>query len=273
MIPAVIAPSFEQCFAFAEFVHTDGEAEKQDRIDRVSSELDGEIRYVLDKARKCRVLHGSDERKGDPGDNAGKVFDPDFHGCKDTQSIASRQSEVGVNVSFLISAAVCFLFVLTPTLLNFARVRKHSIHIRLAVLGASIDACIALFSVVYGELVPPSFLIFFALSTFCWLSGLLFLSYLMELTSARRPRWFCIYYFLSLVLAYVSVRIPVRWGLQALSIFGLAVCSLWAFSFLASWIRAATDTRARGATANGWCSFSPVLRSAFWCVYTTCIPA
>lgn len=150
-----------------------------------------------------------------------------------------------MNTSFLFSAALCFLFILVPTLINFARIRKHAIHYRLAMLGASLDVCIALFSVAYGGLVVPSFPILFALAAFCWLTGILFLSYLVELTSARRSRWYKAFYILVLALAYLSVRLPVQWGVQGLGIFGLVVCSVWACAFMLAWIRAATDTRAR----------------------------
>lgn len=150
-----------------------------------------------------------------------------------------------MNISFLVNAAICFLFVLVPTLLNFARVRNHSIHIRLAVLGLSLDACIALFSIVYGGIVHPSFGYHFALATCSWLTGLLFLSYLMELTSARRPRLFPLFYVMTLALGYVSALLPDIWCVQALGVAGVLLCSAWAFSFMSSWIRAATDNRAR----------------------------
>jgi uncharacterized membrane protein len=137
------------------------------------------------------------------------------------------------------------LFVLVPTLINFARIKKHSIHCRLAVLGASLSACVALYSVAYGGLVVPSFPVRYALAAFCWLTGILFLSYLMELTSARRSRLFSVFYIAPIALAYLSARLPVHWGVQCLGIIGLVLCGVWAFAFMLSWIRAATDTRAR----------------------------
>ncbi len=128
---------------------------------------------------------------------------------------------------------------------NFYFRKERSIHLRLSATGIAVTLSILCYSAVpLGFCEWTDFWIGLT-SLFCWLSGLLYLSFLVEMTSVRRSPLFPFSYAIPIALAAVSVAVPRPVGLAVMAGLGVAICSVLSLKFLIAWIRAATDERAR----------------------------
>jgi PAS domain S-box-containing protein len=123
--------------------------------------------------------------------------------------------------------------------------KERSIHVRLAALGMCSACAIACYEAVPLGFVRLSDLWVCVTAFFGWMTGLLYLSFLIEMTSVRRSALFPVAYVLPFALAIASAAVPRPFGLAALAAVGVAVCSWLTLRFMMAWIRAATDERAR----------------------------
>lgn len=147
--------------------------------------------------------------------------------------------------SLIVNSAFATLILTVPALINLTRIGRHSIHSRLSFIGFSAAAAIVAYTLQNIGILDSSLpyrVVFFSL---CWLTGFFFISFLMDLTSVRRPGWFFIMYGLPFFLGIVSSIIVSRSWVVCLTAIGLAVVFFFSFRFTLSWIRAATDDRAR----------------------------
>ena len=80
---------------------------------------------------------------------------------------------------------------------------------------------------------------------FCWMSALLYLSFLVDMTATHRSRRFWLSYFLPAPLAVASVLAPRPLGVILLASVGSVLVIRHSVDFLLSWVRSATDDRAR----------------------------
>ncbi len=144
---------------------------------------------------------------------------------------------------FNVAVPVLILFVLGTANLRYRK--ERSIHLRLASLGLSTAFAVSSYALVPFGLARVSSLWVGATAFFCWLSGLLYLSFLVEMTSVRRSRFFPLSYALPFLLAALTAIAPRPLGLALLAAGGAAVCASLTLVFMIPWIRSATDERAR----------------------------
>lgn len=150
-----------------------------------------------------------------------------------------------MQLSFILNAILSSLVVIVPVVVNLVKARGHIIHARLALLGLSIVSSICFFSLLFLGLVSPSFTVKLLLASSCWFMALLYISFLMEMTAAKRPSWFPWAYPLQVVFGVVCAIIADSRIVMVMAGAGLLVYSYLSLSFIISWIRAATDERAR----------------------------
>ena len=116
---------------------------------------------------------------------------------------------------FCVNAVFPALVLLALGAANLFTVKERSIHARLAALGFCAAAAITCFEAVPLGLAGWTDPWVFATAFFCWMTGLLYLSFLIEMTSTRRSALFPLSYVLPLALAIASAALPRPLGLAA----------------------------------------------------------
>jgi len=165
-----------------------------------------------------------------------------------------------VGFLFGIGAPIAILF--AAALANLLYRKERTIQYRLAALGFSVALGIAARGAVVLGLCEWTTFWVLVTAFFCWMSGLLYLSFLIEMTATRRSRFFPFAYSIPFALAWLSSVLPRPVALEALVIAGLIVCAWFTCSFMIAWIRASTDERARRDgewTLMVFCSFASAL--------------
>lgn len=148
--------------------------------------------------------------------------------------------------SWFMFSIICSLLVLIlSSLVSLLQPRKISVHYRLGFLGLSIALCIGIFPLYSIGVIPSNNVTYAFFSFCCWFAGLLYMSFIIDVTSVRRSRFFCLSYFLPILLAIISIIIPRPIGLALLIASGVLVIAVLSFWYLVNWIRSATDERAR----------------------------
>lgn len=145
----------------------------------------------------------------------------------------------------IINVMLSILIVVIPATINLFRIGRHSIHSRLALLGFSVAAAIIVYSLRFFGYTDMGLLYNVILFSLFWYTGFFFLSFLMDMTSVRRPGWFFIMYSVPLFLGIVSSLEVSRIWIVITIILGLSGVFFFTLTFTLSWIRAATDDRAR----------------------------
>ena len=146
---------------------------------------------------------------------------------------------------FCVNAVFPALVFLALGAANLFYRKERSIHARLAALGICSALAIACHEAVPLGLIGWTDLWVCVTAFFCWMTGLLYLSLLIEMTSVRRSALFPVSYALPFALAIASAAVPRPLGLSVFAALGVAVCSWLTVRFMMAWIRAATDERAR----------------------------
>lgn len=150
-----------------------------------------------------------------------------------------------MSVSYLINTACALIILAVTSLLNFFPRDRKPLNTRLAVLGLSVSAAIVSYSAWRWGYFPGAIAVVSAFAFFSWMSGLLYLSFLVDMTATHRSRKFWVAYFLPAPLAVASVLVPRPLGVILFSSVGVILTVRCSVDFLLSWVRSATDDRAR----------------------------
>ncbi len=150
-----------------------------------------------------------------------------------------------MSLSYLLNTSCALVILFVTSLLNlFPRDRKQ-LNARLSALGFSIVAAIVSYSAWHWGCLPDTEPVTALFAFFCWMSGLLYLSFLVDMTATHRSRRFWLSYFLPVPLAVLSALVSRPLGVILLSSVGIILSVRFSADFLLSWVRSATDDRAR----------------------------
>jgi hypothetical protein len=150
-----------------------------------------------------------------------------------------------LDVLFCINTLTAIFVILATSFANLLYRDRISLQYRMMALGLSLTATMCIYCLYYLGIVPFSGVFLGVYSFFCWMSGLLYLSFMVDMTAQRRSRYFYLSYFLPVPLAALTVLVPRPVGIVALVAGGTAVMVYWTLVFMLAWIRSATDERAR----------------------------
>jgi PAS domain S-box-containing protein len=145
---------------------------------------------------------------------------------------------------FYVSAASTGILILAASIYNAHIRRDASLNHRFAAMGFTMVFAIGLLCLDRLGIVSRTRFSVFSLASLCWFAGFLYLSFLVELTAVRRPRWFAILYVVPIALGLVTACIPQSFA-TFFYIGGGAILCLVSARFMLGWIRAATDEWAR----------------------------
>jgi len=148
-------------------------------------------------------------------------------------------------MDLLVNTALSLLLIAVAIVQNAFKCKKHSIHRRLVHLGSALFLGIGLCYLLYAGFIPAVPLNIVIFGIIGWTCALFFLSFLMDLTSQRRPFWFPFVYLLPVVLGLMNFLVPQLWGRRIIGSIGLCIVFVCSLIFVVSWIRAGTDDRAR----------------------------
>lgn len=146
---------------------------------------------------------------------------------------------------YALNSGLSVLLITIPALLNLFRKNRQTIHLRLGFLGIFIACGISTTALMTGGIISSEFHNRFSMAFWGWISALLYMSFLVEMTSARRPRFWPFLYALPFVLAYLTALFTDLAAHLALLSAGTLVVAVYTIHFSLSWIRAATDERSR----------------------------
>lgn len=150
-----------------------------------------------------------------------------------------------MSLSYLINSACALIILVVTSLLSLALGDGKPLNARLSILGVSVSAAIISYSAWRLALVPDTVYVVATFAFFCWMSALLYLSFLVDMTATHRSRKFWLSYFLPVPLAVVSALVSRPLGVVLLSSVGVILVIRFSADFLLSWVRSATDDRAR----------------------------
>lgn len=122
---------------------------------------------------------------------------------------------------------------------------KNFIHVRFSFLGFSSSAGIIFYYLLTLKLVSDHYLVHVILDYFFWLSILFFISFLIDLTSTLRPRWFIFTYFLPVLFACISGKLSIFFNQVQVFIFGFLILAFFIGLLCRNWLRSAIDERSR----------------------------
>lgn len=146
---------------------------------------------------------------------------------------------------FFLNTLSAIVVILITSFANLLYRERMSLQYRMLALGLCLTAAMSAYSLFYMGFVTFNSLFLGVYSFLCWMSGLLYLSFMVDMTAQRRSRYFFLSYILPVPLAILTVVIPKPAGMVALVAGGSAVLIYWTLAFMFSWIRSATDDRAR----------------------------
>lgn len=150
-----------------------------------------------------------------------------------------------MTAGFLFNTVFPIAILAVTAVRNLLYCEKTSIHYRLSALGLSFAISIGVYGILIPHFALGRFLSVGITSFFCWLSSLLFISFLIDMTASRRSRYFPFLYGIPFVLAAVTAFVPHSYEIVILGFIGLVLCVWYSLFFMIAWIRAATDARAR----------------------------
>ncbi len=150
-----------------------------------------------------------------------------------------------MSLTFFLNAVLALALLVAISLMNLLSRDRKTLKRRLGALGLSLSLSVALYSAYHLKLVAATPLNVGSFAFSCWLSGLLYLSFLIDMTATHRSRYFWLSYFLPIPLAVSSALLPRPVGPVILVSVGVILVVRYTASFLVSWVRAATDDRAR----------------------------
>jgi len=150
-----------------------------------------------------------------------------------------------MGILFYFNTGLCLAVLLIPSVLNLFNREKVTLHNRMAVLGFVTGAVICVDAVYQLGFASLTGLFLGVFAFFCWLSAYLYLSFLIDLTSTRRPGYFPYTYILPVGMAVLTAVVPRPYGIIALVLIGVLIAGVFAVFFMITWIRSATDDRAR----------------------------
>ncbi len=150
-----------------------------------------------------------------------------------------------MDLTFILNTTFALAVLAGFTLANMRIVHKTSLQWRLFALGLSFFTSISIFSLMHLSILASVISIQFAFVLSCWVSGILYLSFLVDMTSIRRSRYFFISYLSTIPLSVISLMLPRPGGVYAIIAVATSLVFGYSWSFLSTWIRSATDDRAR----------------------------
>jgi len=146
---------------------------------------------------------------------------------------------------FCINTLTAIFVILATSFANLLYRERTSLQYRMLALGLCLTATMGVYCLYYLEIVPFTVAFLGVYSGLCWLSGLLYLSFMVDMTAQRRSSYFYLSYLLPIPLAALTVFLPRPVGIVAIVAGGTAVLVYWTLAFMLAWIRSATDERAR----------------------------
>lgn len=146
---------------------------------------------------------------------------------------------------YTLNACLSVLMILVFAFLNLFAKKRKRLHVRLGFLGIFISFGIITNMLISTGVVAPLFLIRASMYFWGWFAALVYLSFLIDITSARRSKYFYFSYAIPFALAILTAGIDVFWFHIVLLAGGTVTVGFFSIYFTLAWIRAATDNRAR----------------------------
>ncbi|HPO03139.1 MAG TPA: ATP-binding protein [Treponemataceae bacterium] len=146
---------------------------------------------------------------------------------------------------FLLNAALSLVLIAVCAAYNLARPNKLSVHYRLGAFGLSIIPSVAASLFAFSPGNPHSAWLFPLMVLLCWTSVVFYFSFLLDLTSSPRVRFFKYAPSFPVVITLLTLLAPGHIGKIGVSLVFGTLSAVGTFWMLLKWVRSASDFRAR----------------------------